>query len=132
MQQSIDFNDKGIAMNPVGLRTFAAVQDAEAKENPRLVSAAHEFEASLMQEFLKPLQHDPLFAPDGSDGSDSFGDLDSGSDNDQGSSGALMSLGSEALAKAISERGGFGIATQILAHFRAMNQNVRHASESKR
>jgi peptidoglycan hydrolase FlgJ len=79
-------------------------------DNPRLKSAAHEFEASLMQEFLKPLQHDPLFAPDKSDESDSDSD-------DQGSSGALMSFGSEAMARAISERGGFGIATKILDHF---------------
>lgn len=77
-------------------------------DDPRLKSAAHEFEASLMQEFLKPLQQDSLFAPEDSDG-------------DTGSSGALMSFGSEALAKAISERGGFGIATQILSHFRTQN-----------
>lgn len=77
-------------------------------ENPRLKSAAHEFEASLMQEFLKPLQHDSLFSDDKS------GD----SDGDEGSNGSLMSLGSQAMAKAISERGGFGIATKILDHFR--------------
>ncbi len=87
-------------------------------DDPRLKSAAHEFEASLMQEFLKPLQHDPLFAPDKSDGSDGPGGMDDSSDDDQSSSGALMSFGSEALAKAISERGGFGIATKILDHFR--------------
>lgn len=75
--------------------------------DPRLKPAAHEFEASLMKEFLTPLQHDALFS-DGKDGDDSE---DSGS--------ALMSFGSQALAQAISERGGFGIATKIIDHFEA-------------
>lgn len=88
--------------------------DSISADNPRLKSAAHEFEASLMQEFLKPLQHDPLF--------------DSGEDGgidgvEGGSSGALMSFGSEVLAKAISERGGFGIATKILDHFRTYTES---------
>ncbi|MGA7524147.1 MAG: hypothetical protein WBW84_16970 [Acidobacteriaceae bacterium] len=73
-----------------------------AKTDPRLKPAAHEFEACLMKEFLEPLQHDPLF-DDGNNPASS-----DGSDN------ALMSFGSEALAQAISERGGFGIATRII------------------
>lgn len=96
--------------------------DAAFSDNPKLKSAAHEFEASLMQEFLKPLQHDPLF--------------DSGEDGgidgvEGGSSGALMSFGSEALAKAISERGGFGIATKILDHFRTHNESSSAVSSGK-
>lgn len=94
-------------------------------DDPKLKSAAHEFEASLMQEFLKPLQHDPLFAPDKSD------DGNSDDDDDQGSSGALMSFGSEAMAKAISERGGFGIANKILDHFRTQAEAITPASSSK-
>ena len=77
-------------------------------DNPKLKSAAHEFEASLMKEFLKPLEHDSLFAED------KLGE----SDDEQGSASALMSFGSQAMAKAISEHGGFGIATKILDHFR--------------
>ena len=73
--------------------------------DPRLAPAAHEFEASLMKEFLKPLEQDPLFGN---------GTGERGAD---GSSGALMSFGTEALAQAISERGGFGIADKIMAHF---------------
>jgi len=72
--------------------------------DPRLKPAAHEFEACLMKEFLEPLQKDALF--DDGDGTSS-----------DGSGSALMSFGSEALARAISERGGLGIATRILAHF---------------
>jgi Rod binding domain-containing protein len=94
--------------------------DSISADNPKLKSAAHEFEASLMQEFLKPLQHDPLF--------DSG---DEGGSGVEGSSGALMSFGSEALAKAISERGGFGIATKILDHFRTHNETSSAVSSGK-
>ena len=94
--------------------------------SPKLKSAAHEFEASLMREFLKPLQHDPLFAPDKSDCSD-----DSDDSSDSGSAGALMSFGSEAMAKAISERGGFGIAAKILDHFSTTSAAASAASHGK-
>ena len=77
------------------------------QQNPKLVSAAHEFEASLMKEFLKPLQHDSLFADEGS----------KGEDDSNGSAETLMSYGAEAMAKALSEHGGFGIAKRILDHF---------------
>jgi peptidoglycan hydrolase FlgJ len=77
--------------------------------DPRLKPAAHEFEACLMKEFLEPLQHDALFS-DSKDG-------DGASPVEEGSDSALLSFGSEALAKAISERGGFGIAAKILDHF---------------
>lgn len=67
--------------------------------NPKLVKAAHEFEASLMQELMKPLLpgHDPL------DG-----------DEESGSGSALTAFAGEALGKALSERGGLGIATRII------------------
>jgi peptidoglycan hydrolase FlgJ len=77
--------------------------------DPRLKPAAHEFEACLMKEFLEPLQHDALFADEKDQGS--------GAETGEGSQNALMSFGSEALAKAISERGGFGIASKIIGHF---------------
>lgn len=72
------------------------------KTDARLKPAAHEFEACLMKEFLEPLQRDALF-DDGKDGASS-----------DGSGNALMSFGSEALARAISDRGGFGIAAKIV------------------
>jgi hypothetical protein len=74
--------------------------------DPRLKPAAHEFEACLMKEFLEPLQKkDALF---GEEGEDAGG---------EGSGNALMGYGAEALARGISERGGFGIAAKILNHF---------------
>lgn len=114
-------------MHLVNLHSTSDAQTPTSADNPKLKSAAHEFEASLMQEFLKPLQHDSLFAPENADGS---GDMDSDSE-DAGSAGALMSFGSEAMAKAISERGGFGIATKILDHFRTQEPGPKSASSAK-
>ncbi len=91
----------------------SSVVAATVHPNSKLESAAHEFEASLMQEFLKPLQHDSLFADE-----DSKGD-----DDTSGSAGTLMSYGAEAMAKSISEHGGFGIARKILDHFKAAGGN---------
>ncbi|MGC2162434.1 MAG: hypothetical protein WA634_11020 [Silvibacterium sp.] len=114
-------------MNIASLHPALTGHTTMSADDPRLKSAAHEFEASLMQEFLKPLQEDPLFAPDNSGDSDGLG----GSGDDQGSSAALMSFGSEAMAKAISERGGFGIATQILNHFRTAAKTTHPATPGK-
>jgi peptidoglycan hydrolase FlgJ len=85
-------------LTPVGAPTSA--------DDSRVKAAAHEFEASLMKEFLKPLEHNSLFSED-----------KSGASEDEGSAGAVMSFGSAAMAKAISEHGGFRIATMILNHF---------------
>jgi peptidoglycan hydrolase FlgJ len=97
--------------------TGAAAAAAGETPDPRLKPAAHEFEACLMKEFLEPLQKDPLFSEEGEGASG------------EGSSNALMSFGSEALAKAISERGGFGIATKILEHFKPGNESHRGKGE---
>jgi flagellar protein FlgJ len=63
----------------------------------RLVSAAHEFEGQMLKELLKPMTE-----------SDGLGGSDSGAQ-------VLGEFGSEALGKALSEQGGFGIAGQIIA-----------------
>jgi Rod binding domain-containing protein len=87
---------------------------ASAAPSPKLVHAAHEFEAQMMKELLAPMtgadsDMDPLFAEQ-DDGEDSGLGLGSGS----GSSGALAGFASQALGQALSERGGFGIANQII------------------
>lgn len=69
---------------------------------PKLVHAAHEFEAQMMKELMKPMTRSP--DPGG-------GEED---DGDAGSSGALGEFASEAMAQALSERGGFGVADRIL------------------
>jgi peptidoglycan hydrolase FlgJ len=98
-----------------GASAAAAGTAEPGTQDPRLKPAAHEFEACLMKEFLKPLEHDALF----SDSKD--GDGGDGTGEDSGS--ALMSFGSEALARAISERGGFGIAAKIIGHFAQGQRN---------
>ncbi|MGP8251298.1 MAG: hypothetical protein ACLQHF_04640 [Terracidiphilus sp.] len=76
--------------------------------SPKLVHAAHEFEAQMMKELLKPMtDSDPLTGDD--EGAD--GVLDSGA----GSGGTLGEFASESLGKALSERGGFGIADRIVS-----------------
>jgi len=64
---------------------------------PRLASAAHEFEGQMLKELLKPMTE-----------SDGLGGSGSGSQ-------VLGEFGSEALGKALSEQGGFGIAKHIIA-----------------
>lgn len=84
----------------LGLQSIST--NAQQSRNPRLERSAHEFEASLMAELLKPLQE-----VDGLTGEDTGG-------GSAGSGGALAGFASESLARAISERGGFGIADRIL------------------
>ncbi|MGD0859670.1 MAG: hypothetical protein ABR912_10145 [Terracidiphilus sp.] len=81
----------------------AAVTGDAAAPQPRLVRAAHEFEAQMMEELMKPMTR----------GSSLTGE-DEDSDSGSGSGGALGEYASEALGRALSERGGFGIATQIV------------------
>ena len=80
-----------------------------AVPSPRLVSAAHEFEAAMMKELMAPLQ-----SGDG---------LGGGDEDDEGSSSALGSFAGEALGKAISEHGGFGIAKSILQQLSTENHS---------
>jgi Rod binding domain-containing protein len=66
---------------------------------PRLVKAAHEFEAQMMKELMKPM---------------TGGASLSGEEDDSGSGSALGEYASEALGRALSEQGGFGIAKSIV------------------
>jgi len=59
----------------------------------------------MMKELLEPLNHSTSLL--GADGDDDSGDS-------SGSTGALGEFASEALGKALSEGGGFGIATSIV------------------
>jgi Rod binding domain-containing protein len=66
---------------------------------PRLVRAAHEFEAQMMKEMMKPM---------------TGGNSLTGEEDDSGSCSALGEFASEALGRALSEQGGFGIANRIV------------------
>ncbi|HEY1578182.1 MAG TPA: hypothetical protein VGF82_14020 [Terracidiphilus sp.] len=70
---------------------------------PRLVQAAHEFEAQLMKELLRPLA------------TSSEGD-----GAEDGAEGTLSSFASEALGQSLSRSGGFGISASIL---RSLSRN---------
>ncbi len=70
---------------------------------PRLVRAAHEFEAQMMKELLKPMT-----------GKDALSGEDEEAGDDTGSNGSLADFASEALGQALSLRGGFGIADSII------------------
>jgi len=62
-----------------------------------LVQAAHEFEAQMMKELIRPITS-----------------CDEG-DNQMGSGGPLSEFAGEALGQALSRAGGFGIADRIMA-----------------
>ena len=79
-----------------------AATASQAAPQPRLVHAAHEFEAQMMKELLKPMTGGERRST-GEDG-----------DSASGSSGALGEFASEALGRALSEQGGFGIANSIV------------------
>jgi Rod binding domain-containing protein len=85
-----------------------AAGDAQGAPSPKLVQAAHEFEGQMMKGLLGPMTNGDALT--GSEDCDTG--LDSGSA--LGSTGALGDFASEALGKALSERGGFGIADRIV------------------
>jgi peptidoglycan hydrolase FlgJ len=74
---------------------------AEAQRQAKLVDAAQQFEATMLQELLKPMQH----------GQSSWGDEEKSEDS---ASDTISSFGTEAIAKAISKGGGFGIARRVV------------------
>ena len=82
--------------------TTASAARAETPQ-PRLVHAAHEFEAQMMKELLKPMT-----------GKDGLTGEDEDTASDAGSNGALGEFASQALGQALSQQGGFGIAKSIL------------------
>jgi flagellar protein FlgJ len=83
----------------VSSQTGSAV---EGQKKAKLVDAAQQFEATMLQELLKPMQH----------GQDSWGGEGK---SDDSASDTISSFGTEAIAKAISKGGGFGIAKQIVS-----------------
>jgi Rod binding domain-containing protein len=91
----------GIAAAAAIASTGAGPVASTSQPQPRLVHAAHEFEAQMMKELLKPMT-----SGNGLDGEESG--------SASGSSGALGEFASEALGRALSDAGGFGIASSIV------------------
>jgi Rod binding domain-containing protein len=74
---------------------------AEVQRQAKLVDAARQFEATMLQELLKPMQH----------GQSSWGDEEKSEDS---ASDTISGFGTESIAKAISKGGGFGIARRVV------------------
>ena len=68
-----------------------------AVAEPRLTRAAHEFEAQMMKELIRPMTR-----------------FDEKSE-EEGSAGALTDFAGEMLGQSLSRAGGFGIANRIIA-----------------
>jgi Rod binding domain-containing protein len=100
-------------MNAIAAASAALGTAGATTPQPRLVRAAHEFEAQMMKELMKPLNRGNALT--GSDDDD---------DEDSGSAGALGEFAAEALGRALSEQGGFGIASSIVKQLSSSgNQN---------
>jgi peptidoglycan hydrolase FlgJ len=84
----------------------------DAQKQAKLVDAAQQFEAMMLQEMLKPMRG----------GQDSWGGDDK-SDGDSASD-TISSFGTEAFAKAISKGGGFGIAKQVVSQVKLEHQKT--------
>jgi flagellar protein FlgJ len=84
----------------------------DVQKQAKLVDAAQQFEAMMLQEMLKPMRG----------GQDSWGDDDKSADDS--ASDTISSFGTEAFAKAISKGGGFGIAKQVVSQVRLEHQKI--------
>lgn len=84
--------------------TTGSTLGTEAIQDKKLAAGAHEFEAMLLAEMMKPLK---------------FGEAESSEEDEGGAAGTIRSMGTEAMAKAISAGGGLGIAREILSQVRA-------------
>jgi Rod binding domain-containing protein len=83
----------------------------ELQKQAKLVDAAQQFEAMMLQEMLKPMRG----------GKDSWGGGEESTDSDSASD-TISSFGTEAFAKAISKGGGFGIAKQVISQVKLEHQ----------
>src|SRR5271167_1616413 len=90
----------------------------EEQKQAKLVDAAQQFEATMLQELLKPMQH----------GQDSWGGE---MKSDDSASDTISSFGTEAIAKAISKGGGFGIAKQIVSKVTLEHQRISEKRTTK-
>ena len=94
-----------------GLGTASAQQQQAAK----LSDGAHQFEAMMLEQMLKPLHF--------GESPDAAGEESSG-----GASETLRGFGTEAIAKAMASTGGFGLARQIVRQVTAQ----QHAAEENK
>jgi len=117
-------------METLGVGTTSGASQSgagNAVPQPRLVKAAHEFEAQLMKELMAPLTRGTSVP--GVGGSTSGNDED---DQDSGSGGALGEFAAESLGQALSAAGGFGIANRILGEIGHVGGHTGNQGRSTR
>jgi peptidoglycan hydrolase FlgJ len=90
----------------------------DAQKQAKLVDAAQQFEAMMLQEMLKPMRG----------GQDSWGGNEK---SDDSASDTISSFGTEAFAKAISKGGGFGIAKQVISQVSREHQRNSEKNTSR-
>lgn len=93
-----------------GVGGCADTRAGNANSENRLTLAAHEFEGQMLKELLKPL----------ASGGGGGGDQDSG--------GILEDFAAEALGRGLSERGGLGIARQIVGQLSQDSNRLKAAA----
>jgi Rod binding domain-containing protein len=96
----------------IGMTGASAVGSDPAPE-PRLARAAHEFEAQLMKELLRPLTQSSAVPGDDEDGT--------------GGTSTLGEYAVESLAEALSAHGGLGIANRIIGE---ISRSGNHSQNS--
>ena len=101
---------------PVPAAALQGVLRHKAEPAPRMVSAAHEFEAQMMKELLKPLMAG-MASPEGEQG---------------GSNSALGELAGESLGRALSLQGGFGIANRLIDQLSRSGKGASSESSSQK
>jgi peptidoglycan hydrolase FlgJ len=95
--------DPTMMAGPIGV-------DQNAKDHSRLVDAAQQFEALMVQELLKPM-------------TSTENKWDTGEEEGDKSMDTMSSYGTEAVAKAIAKGGGLGIAKKVVEQVTAEHDN---------
>ncbi len=93
---------------------IAGPSASDGQSRAKLTDAAQQFEAMMLQEMLKPMRS----------GQNSWGGEEKSDDSGEDT---ISSFGTEAVAKAISKGGGFGIARQIVRQV-----TMEHEKNSKK
>ncbi len=96
--------------------TATTATQASNLPQPRLVRAAHEFEAQMMKALLKPM---------------TAGDALISDEDKPDSCGVLEEFASEALGRALSEQGGLGIANSVLRSLSHTGNASRSGSDTE-
>lgn len=91
---------------------------AEQRQTAKLSDGAHQFEAMMLEQMLKPLHF--------GESPDAAGEESSG-----GASETLRGFGTEAIAKAIASGGGFGLARQIVRQVTAQRDAAQENRGTK-